>query len=437
MKYPVWQANLDFTETNHSPVESSLDNCIKCNICVTVCPVAAVTDAFPGPKYEAPQAARFRGGDEDPLDASVDYCSGCRACNIACPTGVKIAEINARSRGKMARQGAFSPIARLRNNLIARPETLGKIGKPLAPLANWALANPITRQATEKGLGIARQAPLPAFSRESFIAWFNNRPKPTGLQRKIIYFRGCATEYYELNAGKATVRLLEKVGFEVMMPPQNCCGLPLLSNGEFAAAQRMHDANTTSLADWVRQGHVIVGSSTSCTLTLKEEAPELLDDFSPDSRLVAGNTFDIHEFLWRLYASGELQTEKMRPIPLRLPYHPPCQYKAHRIGLPSLELMKLIPKLEIMVSDAICCGIAGTYGYKSEKYDISMAVGKPLFDFVRRADAPLAVCDSETCRWQITHGSGVATIHPIELLSAAFGLPAEEPLRSLLEAADG
>ena len=111
-----------------NPVELSLDQCIKCNICVTRCPVVPVTDLFPGPKYEGPQAARFRGSDQPAPDKSVDYCSGCRVCNMACPTGVKIAEINARARADMVKAGKFSLRTRLRNNLIARSELVGKIG---------------------------------------------------------------------------------------------------------------------------------------------------------------------------------------------------------------------------------------------------------------------------------------------------------------------
>ncbi|MFU8771514.1 MAG: 4Fe-4S dicluster domain-containing protein, partial [Anaerolineales bacterium] len=109
-----------------SLVEFSLDQCIKCNICVTKCPVSTVTDLFPGPKYAGPQAGRFRGSKQPSPDKSVDYCSGCRMCNMACPTGVKIAEINARARARMVEQGMFPFRTRLRNNMIARSELLGK-----------------------------------------------------------------------------------------------------------------------------------------------------------------------------------------------------------------------------------------------------------------------------------------------------------------------
>lgn len=417
----------------HRPVELTLDNCIKCNICVTACPVAAVTDLFPGPKYEGPQSARFRQPDQPVPDHSVDYCSGCRVCNMVCPTGVRIAEINARARADMVRQGAFGPQKKLRNNLIARPETLGRVGQPLAPLANLMLKNRLTRWVADKAFHIDSNAPLPVYARYRFSDWCEKHNAPAGMTKQIAYFHGCSTDCNEPRVGKAAIYALEANGFEVLVPKQNCCGLPLLSNGEFEAAWGYHESNVESLVELVDQGMVIVGTSTSCTLTLKEEAPELLDFYSEDSQLVAANTFDIHEFLALLLESGDLRTEGLRPIPLTLAYHQPCQFRAHRVGDPSMEIMKWIPELKIIESQAACCGVAGTYGYKREKYEIAMDVGRPLFEFVRKVDGPVAVCDSETCRWQITHGTGVPAVHPIELLAYAYGYePQEGPLAELL-----
>jgi glycerol-3-phosphate dehydrogenase subunit C len=218
----------------------------------------------------------------------------------------------------------------------------------------------------------------------------------------------------------------------VLIPPQNCCGLPLLSNGEFDAARAYHESNISKLIGYVKQGYVIVGTSTSCTLTLKEEAPELLSFYSDDARLLSANTFDINEFLVHLLDEGLLKTDDLKPIPLKLAYHPPCQYRAHRIGRPSVEIMDLIPELAVIESQAACCGIGGTYGYKAEKYDISMDVGRPLFDFVQEVNGPVAVCDSETCRWNIEAATGVPFVHPIELLAAAYGYTVEGPLAKVI-----
>jgi len=413
------------------PIELSLDQCIKCNICVTACPVAAVTDLFPGPKYEAPQGGRFRMPEQPTPDHSIDYCSGCRACNLACPTGVKIAEMNARVRHTLVEQGEVSPRLRLRNNLIARTELLGNLAQPIAPLSNVVMANPLARKTAEVTLGIAAKAYFPPFARQRFSKWWRKRePSNDSIEKeKVAFFHGCSTEYYEPHVGHAAIYVLEALGYEVIVPPQNCCGLPLLSNGEFEAARNYHQRNVNSLVKLARQGIAIVGTSTSCTLTLKEEAPELLDMHDVDTRLVAEHTFDFNEFLLTQARFFELP---FKSIPLTLPYHQPCQYKGHRLGNPASEVLALIPELSILQSHATCCGIAGTYGYKKEKYEISQRVGEPLFEFVKSVGAPLAVCDSETCRWQITHGTGLPAIHPVELIAASLGFEPEGALAEVL-----
>ena len=405
-------------------LEQSLDRCIKCNVCTSACPVAAVTDLFPGPKYVGPQAQRFRREGQPSPDASVDYCSGCRVCNTVCPTGVRIAELNARARAQIVADRGMP----LRNRLLARAELLGMVGTPVAPLANWTLQNPLLRRAIERAVGVDRRAPLPPFAGRTFRGIFRRRrDRPRAATKQIVYFHGCSTNYYEPRIGEAAVEILEHHGYEVILARQVCCGLPMLSNGEFGAARRQHEANMRTLLPWVRRGLPIVGTSTSCTLTLKEEAPELLGLHTDDAQTLAAHTWDICEFLRALHDRGELRTDLALPDALRdrtLPYHPPCQLRAHRIGRPALDLLELVPGLRVAESEVACCGIAGTYGLKREKYDIGMAVGASLFAFVREVagegDGARALCDSETCRWQITHGSGVPTQHPIEILRDAY-----------------
>lgn len=413
-------------ELNTISPEFSLDQCIKCNICTTACPVSAVTDLFPGPKYEGPQAGRFRKSGMHSPDKSVDYCSGCRVCDMVCPTGVKIAELNARARASWVESGKLPFRLRIRNNLVARPELLGKVAHPISSLANLLLNLKSARWFAEFVLAIHHSAPLPSFTSQLFTTWFRNHPRPSRPTRKVVYFHGCSTQYYEPRIGRAVVQVLEHNGFEVIVPPQNCCGLPLLSNGEFRAARKYHQNNVRSLVEYAQKGIPIVGTSTSCTLTLKEEAPELLAMDDVDTRLVAEDTYDFNEFLLKLYKEGTLDL-KFNPIPLTLGYHIPCQYRAHRLGKPGLQILNLIPGLTIIDSQAVCCGIAGTYGYKKEKYDLSMQIGQPLFDFISDnvPNSPLVVCDSETCRWQITHATKKPAVHPVEIIAKSYGIPVE------------
>ncbi|MBK9710570.1 MAG: anaerobic glycerol-3-phosphate dehydrogenase subunit C [Kouleothrix sp.] len=406
-------------------LEQSLDHCIKCNICTAACPVSAVTDLFPGPKYVGPQAQRFRKDGQPTPDESVDYCSGCRVCNEVCPTGVRIMELNARARARIVEQKGLP----LRNWVLGHQDWTGWLAcGPQALLANFAASNPLIRTAAERLIGVARKAPLPKFSTYSFRSWFKKRSNVQTFERsnvetakrQVVYFHGCSTNYYEPRVGKAAVEVLERNGFEVILAKQGCCGLPLLSNGDFKDGRRYHEYNVEQLLPYAQRGIPIVGTSTSCTLTLKEEAPELLGMHETSVRLVAENTYDIFEFLRMLHDRGELDTG-FKPIERTLPYHAPCQLRAHGIGRPALDILELIPGLQLNESSAGCCGLAGSYGYKAEKYQIAMDVGAGLFDFMRDSGSDLAVCDSEICRWQISHGSGIDTKHPIEILREAYG----------------
>jgi glycerol-3-phosphate dehydrogenase subunit C len=398
-------------------VRDSLDHCVKCTICDTFCPYSQVTPLFPGPKYVGPQAERYRGSGVS-VDASVDYCSGCGICTQVCPQGVKIAEINSQARAQLWEERGVS----LRNQLIARPSVLGRLGTPIAPLANWALRNRPLRRLADRWGGIHRDAPMPRFAGRTFQRWArDHRSSVTG--RSLVYFHGCGTNYYEPAVGEMVVAVLEHNGFQVLVPPQDCCGLPLQSNGNFEAARAYVRRLVANLARYARDGLPIVASSTSCGLMLKREARQILGVEDEDLEVVSEATYDVCEFLLLLHDRGELRTD-FQPLPLTVPYHAPCQQRGHGIGKPALDLFALIEELRVIELDVDCCGIAGTYGLKKEKYEISMAVGERLFGALRDVEGELAACDSETCRWQIEHGAGVRAVHPVELLHRAYGLGA-------------
>jgi glycerol-3-phosphate dehydrogenase subunit C len=396
-------------------VRLTLDHCVKCNICTTFCPVSNVTTLFPGPKYVGPQAERFRAGDVT-ADHSLDYCSGCGICTQVCPQGVKIAEINNKARAKMV-AGKIP----LRNKLIARPALLGQLTMPVAPLANRVLELRPVRWLMESVLGIHRDAPLPKFSWWSFQEWARRHSAPAQTKRTVVYFHGCSANYYEPHVGQAAVAVLEHNGCRVIIPPQGCCGLPLQSNGDYENARRYARDLVKRLLPYVEQGFDIVATSTSCGLMLKREYREILDLDEPDFRRISESTYDICEYLRELHDQGELDTA-FQPLDIAVPYHAPCQQKAHGMGRPALDLLGLIPDLRVIEMDADCCGTAGTYGYKREKYEVAMAVGAKLFRDIRATSPELSICDSETCRWQIVHGTRLPSVHPVELMARAYGL---------------
>lgn len=424
-------------QAGHEAVGLSADECLKCNVCNTVCPVARVTDRFPGPKYVGPQGQRFRLAGSLPIgggigssghppspDATVDWCSGCGWCTTACPAGVKIAEINNRARATI--RANHRP--RFRDRLLGETDLLGRLGTPVAPLANWTLRNRVMRAIGELTVGIHRRAPLPVYAGRTFRASWRRRGGRVGARgeaplpppdRAVVYFHGCAANYYEPHVANAAISVLERNGFEVIAPPQVCCGLPLISNGLYGKARKQARRNLTTLAGYARAGYRIVGTSTSCTHTLKAEYREMLDVDDPDARAVAEATWDICEFLLDVHENGKLDTGFGR-LERELPYHAPCQLRSHGIGLPALDLFALVPGLQASDLDHDCCGIAGTYGLKREKYDIAMDVGRPLFERIRSSGAPESACDSETCRWQIAAATGSRVRHPVEILAEAY-----------------
>ena len=399
-------------------IRGSLDHCVKCTICETHCPYSNATSLFPGPKYVGPQAERFRTGEEVTPDASVDYCSSCGICTKVCPQGVHIAEINTRAKARLAEAEGVP----LRNQLLGRPDKLGALGTPVAPLANWTLANKPLRVLAQKLLGIHKDAALPKFAGTTFQRWAKRHAAPPEATKEVVFFHGCGTNYYEPDLGEKTVAILEHNGFKVTVPKQGCCGLPLQSNGIFPAGRAYSKRLAKHLAPHAREGKTIVGVATSCTLMVKREAREILGlDEDPDVRVVSEHTFDICEFLLDLHEQGRLDTS-FGALDAVLPYHAPCQLRSHGIGLPALDLFALIPGLRAEDMDHDCCGIAGTYGLKKEKYDSAMAVGAPLFDKIQATGAAAAASDSETCRWHIEKETGVTNLHPVEILHRAYGL---------------
>jgi len=398
-------------------MRDSLDHCVKCTICETYCPVSNVTPLFPGPKYVGPQAERFRVWDETSPDQSLDYCSGCGVCTQVCPQGVHIAEINTQARAKLRERSGH----KLRDRLLARPDLIGRLSTPVAPLVNVTLHNGATRALGEKLVGLDRSAALPAYPGRTFQRWARKHTSPPAA-RRVAYFHGCGANWSEPDVAQKTVELLEWAGCQVDVPKgQLCCGLPAQSNGMFDLARKYTRRMARALAPAARQVD-IVGTSTSCTLMLKREAREILGlEEDADLRLVSDRMYDICEYLQLMSDAGELRTD-FNPLPITVTYHAPCQQQGHGIGKPALDLMALVPELRVVENNATCCGVAGTYGLKQEKYKIAMDVGAGLFKQIADAGPDLAVCDSETCRWHIEKATGVRTVHPIEILHRAAGL---------------
>lgn len=401
-------------------VTNLYDACLKCSLCELHCPVFRVNPLFPGPKNGGPGLERLRDAGKAVDETGLDLCLGCRTCEVVCPSGIRPATLIAQTKVKKVVKNGLS----LRDWLLAHTEVLGAVGTRTAPLTNRALKLKPVRYAMEKILKIERRKPMPPYQQGAFRSWFSRRPDPwadrPAPSGTVAYFHGCSANAMEQHIAKMTVAVLEHNGFRVVLPEQKCCGLPLIANGERSEALRWADYNLERLYPYSREEVPILFTSTSCSLTFKEDYAHLLGD--ERASLLAQSCFDIAEFLLMLSEQGRLRLD-FQEQQLTLPYHQPCHQRVQGIGTPWLPLLRLIPGVSTWSLAAGCCGSSGTYGFKQEKYETAMAVGAPLGEAIRSSGATLSLSDCETCRWQMEHLSGLPALHPIAILHQAYGLP--------------
>jgi glycerol-3-phosphate dehydrogenase subunit C len=391
--------------------KNNSDVCIRCATCMAVCPVSRVTPQFPGPKQAGPGAERFRSPSEPSVDKWIDLCIGCHLCDMVCSSGVDISELSLIAKAKYLDEKGRP----LRDWLLTHFYLYGWLGSLLSSLVNLILRNPFIKWMMEAILKIDRRRELPSYESSTFRQWFKERhSKGT---KKVAYFYGCYTNTNEVDVGKATVQVLEATGFEVILPPQRCCGIPMLGNGDFKGARKMGLYNVPSLLKTIGSGFDIIFSSSSCGHTIKHEYSHLLS--IPDAEEVAKHIFDIFEFLRNLKESNGFNAH-FNKLPLKVAYFAPCHLRVLGMGLPALEILRLIPGLKIDNIEADCCGMGGTFGFKKEKYEISQEIGKDLAEAIDRLKPEIVLSDCEGCRMQIRHLTGLKVLHPIQLLRDAL-----------------
>jgi glycerol-3-phosphate dehydrogenase subunit C len=224
--------------------------------------------------------------------------------------------------------------------------------------------------------------------------------------------------------GKAAVELLEAYGCVVTVPPQRCCGIPRLGVGDLKGARKMGTRNIELLRPTVRQGLDIVFSSTSCGLMLRHDYGRILH--LPGAEELAGRLSDICEYLLKLHEE-ESAVPSYRTSSLRAAYFAPCHLRSLNRGFPALELLRLVPGMEIGLLDADCCGLGGLYGFKREKFTIAEEIGKDLAEAAARMKPDIILTDCEGCRMQIRHLTGMPVLHPLQFLRDQLEKPAAGP----------
>jgi glycerol-3-phosphate dehydrogenase subunit C len=330
---------------------------------------------------------------------------------MACSSGVNISELNLIAKAKYLDEKGRP----LRDYLLTHSYLFSGLASFFSAITNFLLKNWAIKWIADAFFRIDRRRELPAYQSPTFRQWFQGHHS-TG-EKKIAYFYGCYINTNEVDIGKATVEVLEANGFEVILPPQECCGLPMLGNGDFKGARKMGLENVPSLLQTIRSGLDIIFSSTSCGHMIKHEYSRLLA--IPGAEEVAHHFFDLFEYLRNLKEAGNLNV-RFKEVRMRAAYFAPCHLRSLGIGLPALEILRLIPGLEIENIEADCCGMGGTFGFKKEKYEISQEIGKDLKEAIDRLKPEIVLTDCEGCRMQIRHLTGLKVLHPIQILRDAL-----------------
>jgi Fe-S oxidoreductase len=303
----------------------------------------------------------------------------------------------------------------LRNRLFGAIEQVNRIGSQLAPLSNWIAQSQLNRWLMEKFAGLDRRRPLPVFAAESFEDWFYAHPTSgCGAKGEVVLFHDTFNNFNTPNVAIAATRLLERAGYRVRLSNKRCCGRPMISKGMLRDARENARWNVDQLAPYVEKNIPIIGLEPSCLLTLRDEYPEFLRNAA--AKRVAENSFLLEEFLVREIGGGRLSV-KFNGNRGKALLHGHCHQKALVGTAPTASILKAAG-FNVSEVDSGCCGMAGSFGFETEHYDLSLKIGnRRLGPAVKTAPADVAVVASGiSCRQQIEHLTGRKAKHPAELL---------------------
>ena len=245
----------------------------------------------------------------------------------------------------------------------------------LAPIANFTTRLAPVRWLMEKTLGISRRRTLPAFARTSFVKWFERRNnKPAASAGKVVLFNDTFNTYNSPEVAIAATEVLEAAGFEVILPGHRCCGRPMISKGLVNEAREAAAETVSKLAPYAKDGIPIIGLEPSCLLSLRDEYLHLLPD-NEDAKVVAQQAVMFEEFVADMVERGRLEL-KFKSEAKRLLLHGHCHQKALVGTVPSKSALTLPDGYEVEEVDSGCCGMAGSFGYEQEHYDISMTMAE-------------------------------------------------------------
>ncbi|MSQ93151.1 MAG: FAD-binding oxidoreductase [Gemmataceae bacterium] len=360
----------------------------------------------------------------DEVNAVLDLCLMCKACKSECPSNVDLAKLKAEVT-HLRYQDRARPIL---HRMLRGLHRLNRWGSLAAPLVNLMQGNRLARWMLHHFVGIDRRRSLPALHFDHFRRWFARRQArgsaalipPLG---NVLLLDDCFTTYNEPAIGQAAVRVLEAAGYGVELAGLACCGRTLISKGYLSDARQLIQEQAPRLATRIASGMPILGLEPSCLLTLVDEWPELVPGSATAAIAKAAQLADgwLADQVRLGRAQLKLATHHSPLTTHQALLHGHCHQKA-LVGMGgTVALLKLIPGLDVRVLDTGCCGMAGSFGFETEHYDLSVQIAQlDLLPALAKQPDAIVVAPGTSCRHQIHDLDGRRALHPLELLAAAL-----------------
>ena len=353
----------------------------------------------------------------------MDLCLSCKGCTSECPSNVDITTLKAEFLHQYYKENGVP----LRTKAIANIGQLSKLAMLFPALSNFGLTNKITSGILKKMLKIAPNRSMPLYYKETLLSWYKKNSKELELKipqkGKVYFFFDEFTNFNDVEIGIKAMKLLTKLGYEVAYIEHADSGRAHLSKGLILEAQKLAKENVAVFKTWVNKDVPLIGIEPSAILSFRDEYPRLVDKSEiPAAKKLAENCFIIDEFIAREIQKGNITAAQFTKASKQIKLHGHCHQKALSSVQSSIQLMSLPENYHVENIPSGCCGMAGSFGYEKEHFEVSMQVGElVLFPAVRSAEAETIIAAPGTsCRHQIKDGTQRHAQHPVEVLYDAL-----------------